>query len=92
MSAICGANRNDYVYWRRKDKKTGITHYMLMVDQMWYDPMLIIQHERGETLPQFKKRCEKCCGFKPLSKTEHWKHHIQQIKEHQKFTQSYEHR
>jgi hypothetical protein len=84
MSAICGPGNKDFVLWRHKDKK-GFVHYMLILDQMWYDPTLILQQERGETLPAFKKRCEKRLGFKPLSKTEHNKYHLQQIKENRVF-------
>ena len=78
--SICAPGSKDFVYWRCKNKKNGIVHYMLMLAQTWYDPILILQQERGETLPAFKKRCEKHLGFKPLSKTEHWKVHLYQIK------------
>jgi hypothetical protein len=90
MGAICGPGSNDFVLWKHENKKTGIVHYMLILDQMWYDPELIIEQERGESLPDFKKRCEKRLGFKPLSKTEHRKYFYKQIKEHQEFIKQYE--
>ena len=84
MSAICGPGNKDFVLWKHKDKK-GFIYYMLILSQIWYEPELILEQERGESLPDFKKRCEKRLGFKPLSKTEHNKCHLQQIKEQRKF-------
>lgn len=81
--AICGAGKDDFYYAKRKICK----RYLLICSQDWYEPYIVIEQKKDESIPAFKKRAEKRLRFKPLSKTEFWRRRMKSIKEQLKWNE-----